>query len=161
MKITIRKPHRLQEADMCEMAMIARNVKENFVIYVNSDPDHLGDEYFKVYNNQVYGVADCVARIAMRRPEYIIHSNSDGKKNYVLNFKERRNLVKLLNAPNKNIKFEDGTPVTNWQAAIVIVNADYGMDQEDTLKYTRDCPKNKDYMRIDDPMPDYLQLPSP
>ena len=149
------------EADLCEMAMVGRDVKDNFVVYVNSDQNHLGNEYIKFYNHQVYGKADCVARIAMRRPDYIIHANDDGKKNFRLNSKEKKALVRLLNAPSKKVKLLDGSPASNWQAAIVCVNEDYGMEEEDTLRYTLNSPRQGDYLHIDEPMPDYLNLPSP
>lgn len=151
----------IQEADMCEMAMVGRNVKDNFVVYVNSDPNHLGNEYIKFYNHQVYGKADCVARIAMRRSDYIIHSNDDGKKNIRLNTKEKKALIQLLKSPNKKVQLADGSSASNWQAAIVCINQDYGMEEEDTIRYMMNSPKKGDYLHIDEPMPDYLKLPSP
>lgn len=151
----------IYEADMCEMSMVGRSVMDNFVVYVNSDPNHKGDEYIKFYNHQVYGKADCVARIAMRRPSYIIHSNDDGKKNFRLNSKEKKALIQLLNSPNKKVKLADGTPASNWQAAIVCINEDYGMEEEDTIKYTKNSPKLGDYLHIDEPIPNYMELPSP
>lgn len=106
----------IDEDYLYEFASIA-NGNNNFIA-VNADPSRgwHGEEYFKVYNNDNARKADKVIRIKFRSAEYVYHKNSDGKKDWNLNSKEKKSLIKLLQTPSK---FDN---LSNWQYAILQFN---------------------------------------
>lgn len=136
------------------MATIYRDTKGRFSIAVNPDPNRTGDEYFKLYNNAKKFAATKVARILFRKAEYVYHTNSDGKEDWILNAKEKKYLVKALQKQAK-MPYEK---YTNWQKAILLFNDEKDLDQEKTLKNLLPKPKYKNYLPFNLPMPDYTKL---
>ena len=150
----------IDEDYLYEFASIAKG--NNNFIAVNPDPSRgwYGEEYFKVYNNDNAKKADKVIRIKFRSAEYVYHKNSDGKKDWNLNSKEKKTLIKLLQTPSK---FDN---LSNWQYAILQFNLEaFDISYKDCLKLTMEEQSKMDennprkyYLPIDLPMPDYTKL---
>lgn len=150
----------IDEDYLYEFASIAKG--NNNFIAVNPDPSRgwYGEEYFKVYNNDNARKADKVIRIKFRSAEYVYHKNSDGKKDWNLNSKEKKTLIKLLQTPSK---FDN---LSNWQYAILQFNLEaFDISYKDCLKLTMEEQSKMDennprkyYLPIDLAMPDYTKL---
>ena len=97
-----------------------KNTRPIFCIYVHPDRHRNGDEYFKVYNAASFDRAKKVCRISFRKPEYIIHTNSDGKVNFKLNAEFRKEVINVLNT-TRPVKINDNQ-ITVWQWAILQYN---------------------------------------
>lgn len=89
-----------KEKTPAKLSTMYRERKFNMCIAVNPDRNRnlKGMEYFKIYNSIDPTKATKVARIKFREANYVIHKNKGGKKNWVLNSKERKHLVKMLNS---------------------------------------------------------------
>lgn len=154
--MTIKIKIREQLLPVNEMATVARSARMHILIQVNADEHHIGNPYFKVYNDESYGTATAMNRISFNGPEYIEHTTY-GKDRWFLNSKEKQNLVALLNAPSEHIDRRDTSrEYTNWEWAIIQYNNEIcAVGEKDTvegrLKGTA--------LSIDLPMPDYLELP--
>lgn len=134
-----------------EMATVFSDKTHNLLCQVNPDSGRLGLEYFKIYNNFQWKTATKIARIEFRKPEYVIHTSN--KENWVLNSHERKTLVKLLQMPSRlNNNF------TNFQMAIIQFNLEKGLDVDSTLENKIDNLIYPDYLPIDLPIPNYLEL---
>ena len=151
----------LNEEHLYEFASIARG--NNSFIAVNPDSSRgwFKEEYFKVYNNDNARKADKVIRIKFRTAQYVYHKNSDGKQDWNLNSKERRQLIDLLNKQSKLPGFN------NWQYAIIQFNTEAYMDENPEIFKTLTMEKQqkmdennpqKYYLPIDLEMPDYTKL---
>ena len=138
-----------------------RNTRPNFCIYVHPDKHRKGEEYFKVFNSASFDSADKVCRISFRRPEYIIHTNSDGKINFKLNNEFRKEVIKILNTI-RPVKINDNQ-ITVWQWAILQYNNERGLDYEDTmqnLSYDKNGnPIPPDKLKYPEDLPFDLQMP--
>ena len=139
-----------------EMATVARSARMHILIQVNADEHHIGNPYFKVYNDASYGAATAMNRISFNGPEYIEHTTY-GKDRWFLNSKEKRNLISLLNAPSEHIDRRDTSrEYTNWEWAIIQYNNEIcAVGEKDTVAGRL---KGK-ALSIDLPMPDYHELP--
>ena len=149
---------------MLEVVTIATDRKGQHIIKnISINPDvtrnWYGEEYFKVYDNLSIGRAKKLARIKFRSPEYVIHYNS----NWVLNTKEKKELIKFLKEPNKLL---DGVS-TNWQYAIVMFNREAYLNEHsfqdliitiEEQQQLDDKDARKYYLPIDLQMPNYLEL---
>lgn len=143
-----------------EFASITKG--DNNFIAVNPDPSRgwYGEEYFKAYNNDNARKAEKVIRIKFRAPEYVFHKNNDGKKDWILNSKEKKKLINLLQKPSK---FNN---LTNWQYAILQFNLEaFDINVDDCLTLTIEKQEQMDknnpqkyYLPIDLEMPDYTDL---
>lgn len=102
------------------MSQIGIDKENNRVYYVNPDTGRQGEPYFKAYNNKSVGKASSIARISFLAPKYIFHRNSDGKSNWILSSKERKQMVEYLN--KKSAFFN----VTSWQYAMYTWNLEWG-----------------------------------
>ena len=100
---------------------------------------------------QVYRKADKVARINFRKPEYIYHVNSDGKKDWALNSKERAKLIKVLNTV-------DFLGETVWIMLILFFNSEGGLNFGESEKNKMDNLIYPKHLPIDLPIPDYTKL---
>lgn len=152
----------LNELLMYEMATVVSTSD----IYISVNPDSsrgwFNEEYFKVYNAGNARKATKVARIKFRKPSYTIHSNIHKKIDWVLNSKEKENLLKVLQ--DKSLKESN---LTNWQYAILQfnleafpeANRDYclGLTIAKQKEMTDNEPQ-KYWLPIDLPMPDYTEL---
>lgn len=87
---------------LTEFSTVCRNAQFGMCIAVNPDQKRnlKGMEYFKVYKHIDPLRATKIARIKFRESDYVIHHRNGGKKNWVLNTKERTNLIKILNSPS-------------------------------------------------------------
>lgn len=85
---------------LTEFATVYRERNFNMCIAVNPDRKRnlKGMEYFKLYNSADPTKATKIARIKFREADYVIHRNNGGKKNWILNSRERRQLVEMLNS---------------------------------------------------------------
>lgn len=140
-------------AIMNEMAMAWVDQQANKCCWVENPNTHEND-YFKYLDSFSYLKADKVARISLREPVYLEHRNQDGKKNWKLSSKEKKELVTIMNKPSRVYK-----GCTNWQATIAQYNFDhYSIDPLDTIEDVYDKEKYPKAFSIDFPMPDYTQL---
>lgn len=134
-----------------EMATVFRDIKRNMICQVNPDSGRIGLEYFKIYNHINVSAARKIARIEFRRPEYVIHS--DNKQKWFLNSSEKKILMFVLQTESKKYK-----GYTNFQAAIIDFNNEKGLDIDLTEQNFVNDLKYPDYLPIDLPMPNYLDL---
>lgn len=151
----------IAEDYLYEFASIAKG--DNNFIAVNPDPSRgwYKKEYFKAYNNDNARKADKVIRIKFRTPEYVYHKNKDGKKDWSLNSKEKKLLIRLLKSKSRVPN------LTNWQYAIIQFNTEAFLNENPEIfktltiaeqsKMDKNDPR-KYYLPIDLPMPDYNQL---
>lgn len=152
----------LNEEVMYEMATVTYGNKQYISVNPDSSRGWYNEEYFKVYNSENYRAATGIARIKFRDASYTTHSNSDGKENWKLNSKDKKQLIKLLQSPSKKVK-----GITNWQYAILQFNleayADANWDEcllltiEEQSGINNKNPK-KYWLPIDLPMPNYMEL---
>ncbi len=148
-----------------EYSTVTRVQDLNMCLAVN--PDHrensAGAEYFKIYNNCDTALADKIARIRFRSPEYVIHLPGRNKENWFLNMEEVAQLVELLQRPGKNTQFPG---LTLWQELILAFNWEAnGLDYQETLhnrigNETSEPIQLKypDSLPIDLPVPEYEKL---
>lgn len=142
----------LEKIQMYEMSMAWNSKQENRCVWVEN-PNGFENKYFKYLNGITYGKADKCARISMQEPKYVQHRDYDGKSNWILNSKERKELVTLMNKPNK--KYQG---CTNWQATLITYNEDnFGLDFDETINGF-DEKEYPEAFNINTPMPDYLEL---
>ena len=137
------------------MATIYRDPKGRFLVSVNPDPNREDDEHFKLYNKTSRSSATKIARISFRKAEYIYHSMNQGKKDWILNAKEKKYIVKAFK--KKNPAFYNGQ-YTYWQFAIAQFNLEKGLDYEKTFKNVGKKLKYPKYLPFDLEMPDYAKL---
>ena len=141
-----------QEQEMfTEMANVAVDEDKNVTLQVNVR-DNFNVDYFKFYNHKDYQSATHVARISFYKPEYRIHRAYDGKKTWVLNSKERKKLMQLLNEEGKYLGYN------NFQCAIIDFNLERGLPPLKTRDNKVDNPKYPEFLPIDLPMPNYWEL---
>lgn len=138
---------------MYEMSMAWNSKQNNRCVWVEN-PSGFENKYFKYLNGITYGQADKCARISMVEPKYVNHKDYGGKSNWVLNNKERKELVTLMNQPNKKY-----SGCTNWQATLITYNEDnFGIDFDETINGTFDKEKYPNAFDINTPMPNYMEL---
>lgn len=160
--------YEVQEIDA--MANVYSSQKYGISLQVNPDQGRAGLPYFKAYNSYQYTKATSVARISMEMPTYIVHKNSDGKTNWVLNNKERQHLMLALQDNSRLLVVGFGR-INVWQALILFYNSEkIGLPHELTMRLTRknrvdflsEYGKVYDNLRfalpIDLPTPDYTKL---
>lgn len=105
---------RLAEYDLHAMATVARDVQRKMLIEVNPGVMHKRNAYLKLYNDTSKQKASKVARISMYEPIYIEHANvgrKAGKKDWILNSKEKREFIAFLNSVQNGY--------TVWQKTII------------------------------------------
>ena len=110
---------RLAEHDLYAMVTVARDVQRKMLIEVNPDM-HKGNAYLKLYNAASKQKASKVARISMYEPIYIEHANvgrKAGKKDWILNSKEKREFIAFLNSVQNGY--------TVWQKTILDYNKNW------------------------------------
>lgn len=139
---------------------MATVIKTNSMsIGTTDDKHHKGEPYFKVWKGPNYESAEKMCRISFEKSEYIKeHSNNNTADTWILNSKERKELVKLLNS---KMNFSNNLQITRWQYAIIQFNSEKGTDPGDTMKLIQKNPKyirSKDLLPFNLPMPDYTKL---
>ena len=135
---------------LCEKANVYIDDDLNITLQVNRN-EGSNDSYFKVYNHKDYRKADKVARINFRKPEYIYHVNSDGKKDWALNSRERTKLLEILNM----VVFHGETV---WTMLILSFNLEGGLGAQKTAMNKMDNLIYHKHLPIDLPIPDYTKL---
>jgi hypothetical protein len=143
---------RLAEHDLYAMVTVARDVQRKMLIEVNPDM-HKGNAYLKLYNAASKQKASEVARISMYEPIYIEHANvgrKAGKKDWILNSKEKREFIAFLNSVQNGY--------TVWQKTIIDINKELDLFEEDTMENLLPNPKYPDYLPYNLPIPDYMKL---
>ena len=131
-------------------------VKPNQSIYklgISITRDAMGrnfmfDPYFKVYIGRDAEHPTKVARLAIYRPEYIIHYKDATGINWFFNNKEKKNLIKLLES--KYTRSDDNGRNTVWDAILRDCVNTY---EDEIIKLGID--KNKFLVTK---MPDYMKL---
>lgn len=143
---------RLAEYDLYAMATVARDVQRKMLIEVNPDVMHKGNA-LNLYNAASKQKASKVARISMYEPIYIEHANVGrmaGKKDWILNSKEKREFIAFLNSVQNGY--------TVWQKTILDINKELDLFEEDTIENLLPNPKYPDYLPYNLPIPDYMKL---
>ena len=95
------------------MATVGRSEKQNFSVAVNPSATYSGTCYLKYYNHKNYKKAAAVARLNLRVPEKVYHTNRDGKKEWQLNSSDRKNLMQFLTSHSMEFNF-----ATYWQLVL-------------------------------------------
>lgn len=138
---------------MYEMSMAWISKQNNKCVWVENPSGH-NNKYFKYLNGASYQKADRVARISMLKPAYLEHVDYDGKDNWKLTSKEKKELVDLMRQTNKKY-----APCTNWQAVLITYNEDnFAIDFDETINGTFDKTEFPDALDINYPMPEYTKL---
>ena len=130
-----------------EMATVYRNIEDNICITVNPDPNRIGEPYFKLYNHKSYNQASKAIRISFLEPKYIIHNNNRDMRDWFLNNKEKKSLMKYLNLVSDMFNEDLNRKLSVWEKAIYLYNYENGFDKEDD-----------NYLKLDTPIPNYLEL---
>ena len=149
---------RIEAAEKIEsMATVGRDYATGLCIQVNPDVNRVDDIdgfYFKVYNSTNWSSADKIARIKFSSPSYVHHTNYDGKQDWIMNSKEIKALIAWFNKRATN----SGHNITNWQYCIALHNNERGLDINQSLNNTTANWIYPEFMPIDLPMPNYLEL---
>lgn len=146
------------EEYLTEMSMVADDKSNGgMMILISIDQNRIGEPYFKVVDNINYNKAKRVARISFLHPEYIIHKNTDGKTNWTLNNKEKKQFKALLE------KVVDRAGHTVWERTIIQYNLDkYNINELETEELEFENYTKKDLqtkaLPYNLPMPDYMKL---
>lgn len=154
------------------MSQVGLDRDGRMIYYVNPDNHRVGDPYFKVYNGTSQQISTSLARISFLSASYIIHSNSDGKEQWILNSKEKKRLDKFLRS--KSVRSELSISVWNhmkylWNMEMNIFNDSDQFDPE-TFRSEEDAYMNGFYdteINLSNPsylastltQPDYTKLP--
>ena len=112
---------------------------ERIVLKVCPDYGKMRLPYFKVYH------AGRVERVLFHKPEFVGH----GK----MSKEEVLELCLMLGQPNVAME-----SLSNWQYMLVTFNWELGLDMSESMENFCGSLKYPDYLPIDLPMPDYLQL---
>ena len=95
-----------------------------------------------------------MARISLLQPKYLDHKAMEGKKPWKLTNKEKKELISIMQKPNKTFP-----NCTNWQITLAQYNMDnFGIDLIDTINGVFDKQEYPKAFDINTPMPDYTQL---
>lgn len=143
----------LVELDEMSQAFGDREFKVN--VWVERPGKYKGsDKYFKYSDSSSYEKATKCCRINIEKPIVEYHRNADGKMDWVLTERDKRDLVKLLNST-----YSETNNMTHWQQILFTFNADrFQMKIDEFLK---DSWGEKEYPQAyhkDYPMPDYMLL---
>ena len=147
----------LDEEYIVEMskAFTTENPKRSFWV---ENPAYYNNRYFKLYNSDIISRATKVARISFDHPNYLDHVNKDGKEDWILTLKEKRELLDIL-------KQKDKRGFTKWQRMFMVYNNDnFNIDFDDLISgdiskedYNKLVIK-RDAISLDYPIPDYMKL---
>lgn len=137
-----------------EMSMAWIDKNSNKCVWVENPGTHNDNDYFKYLDSFSYHKADKVARISLKEPKYLEHTNQDGKKDWKLNSREKKELISLMNSLST---VRSG--YTNWQVTLIQYNFDnFFISPEETINGTFDREEHPEAFDINYPMPDYTQL---
>ena len=149
--MSVEKEYYQKLNQMFEMSKAFHSNQENRLVWVEN-PNSYNNEYFKYFNSARLSSATKVARIKLRSAEYVQHS--DYLESWVLNSKEKDQLIDLLNAP-----YSRDSRITNWQQIIVTYNDDFfNIDPEETIFDSYDKDAFPQALSIDMEMPNYKDL---
>lgn len=136
-----------------EMSMAWRSIQRGRCVWVEN-PTGYNNRYFKYLNDTSYQKVDKVARISLSNLEYLKHKDFDDKKLWILNSKEKKELVTLINSPS-----EEYPQLTNWQQTLYTYNRDnFEIPLNEILNNSFDRKKFPYAMDLNTPMPDYTKL---
>ena len=145
--------HFSKDNQVNEMSMAWVDQKAQKCCWVENPNTHEND-YFKYYDSFSYRKANHIARISLKSPQYLKHKNKDGKKNWILTNKEKKELIQLMQEDSTNHK-----GFTNWQATLIQYNFDnFYISFDDTKNGTFDKKKYPKAFDINTPMPNYMEL---
>lgn len=114
--------------DIYGMATIGRHENPNFLVAVNPDTNRFGDCYFKYYDDKSFDSAKRVTRLSFTAPVKVKHRNRDGKQEWDLNTKDRKNLCNYLDEPSKDYRLSG---LTNWVMALYHCDNECGLLSDD------------------------------
>lgn len=118
------------------------------------NPTGYNNKYFKYVNSFSYIKGDSMATISLLSPQYLEHKQMKGKKPWKLTSKEKKQLIAIMNKPNRTFP-----NYTNWQITLAQYNMDnFGIDIIDTLQHNFEEKQYPDAFDINYPMPDYTKL---
>ena len=136
-----------------EMSIAWNDREANRCCWVEN-PTGYNNKYFKYVDCFTYAKGKYLARISMLGPRYLDHRNSDGKKAWKLNTKEKKELIELMNRPSR-----ENPNITNWQLTICQYNLDnFGIYKDETVSGNIDKSKFPKALDINMPMPNYMEL---
>lgn len=143
--------------------LVARNFDSNFSLLVRARANDKEPAYFELYNDADPGCATRMARLAFKTPEYV--SSPDAPPFWILNDREKEQLMALLTIRRRGYKVKKKSKLTNWQYAIALWNVRQGFidTPEDALNLTdADCTPQLNHVAhplpLSLPMPDYTRL---
>lgn len=144
-----------------EMATVFTSDKLSVIVNPDSTRNLYNVEYFKVFHGNSFRKATDLARIKFRTAEYENHNNEAGKKDFKLNSKDKKDLMKILKSPSE---LYDG--YTIWQDTIMQFNHEaYSIALKDCKNLTKqfidslpDTDIRKKCIPVDLPITDYTTL---
>ena len=96
--------------------------KINIMIQIDNNRNYgLDMAYFKLYNDSDYTKATKSACIKLFKSEYV-PEHADGKKNWILNNKEKRRLLEILTS-SPNISNYKNKNMTVWESMVKYVSS--------------------------------------
>lgn len=135
---------------LLEFATVCTNTEEKMKIIVSYDENRVGEPYFKVFNSSSYTKATKIARISFLEPKYIVHNMNYGMENWILNSKEKQNLITMLTTE------VDG--ISNWKFAILQYNLENNIQRDEQLKLSNEDIIKRNGLPLNTPIPDYSKL---
>ncbi|MEI8198737.1 MAG: tyrosine-type recombinase/integrase [Eubacteriales bacterium] len=129
---------------------VCSDLNNKFSVEVPDDPN--GGEFFVIYDRPEKSLAKRASLISFRVPMYKDMAYGKYMK-WVLSDEEKQKMVGLLKGDSQKRKWGD-----NWSSAIINHNGVRGLDSIDTMFNKMDILPYKNYLPIDLPMPDYMDL---
>lgn len=108
--------------EMSKIGTITVHGKKSYGVGCFMDEDHIGEPYFKIYDNLSYESSKNVMRFSMEGNYVIYHSNRGGKGDLILNDKTIKLLIKFMHNPCKFY-----SKYTNWDYTLYAQNKECGM----------------------------------
>ena len=144
-----------------EMATTYSGDKLSIIVNPDDGRNLQNVEYFKVFHGRSFRKAQDLARIRFRTPEYEHYRNEADKKDFKLNSKDKKELMRILQSPSE---LYDG--YTIWQDTIMQFNHEaYHIPLKDCKNLTQEVINSlanndirKKCLPVDLPLTDYIKL---
>lgn len=144
-----------------EMATTYSGDKLSIIVNPDDGRNLQNVQYFKVFHGRSFRKVQDLARIRFRTPEYEHHRNEAGKKDFKLNSKDKKELMRILQSPSE---LYDG--YTIWQDTIMQFNHEaYHIPLKDCKNLTQEVINSltnndirKKCLPVDLPLTDYTKL---
>ena len=148
------------------MAQTDQDTKLKLTTWVNPDPNRSGDPYFKIYSDYLKNRATYMARIKFLSPERVYHKSDEGKLEWELNSKIKKNLIRYMNMPSNlyagNTRWDVTKFLWNNELDLVAGNVPKGytskIDAYVDGYYDKQNKGNPSYVSSEVEIPDYTLL---